>query len=708
MKKILTIISLLMFVIFTNSFLPEKIIAQPTHEQLSAAVNKYWHYRDRLKYFWVPSVSNPGDGLVAGIRNTISAYPWDDQTQGDRGLNFEFGEEAVYMGYFLGVLATEYYILSINNKNTDQTLTDIYYLLNAYILNMDECEVECYGLSANSFDGYFVRGGFPDDYFSLGDPYSTTNLDKLNVGLTPNNIFNSSTGMFDGSYPGAPSLNPGQPGWANHMTPTRINGHGCEPMSQDQAIGLLTGLALVAKFIPEGLPVYDNNQLLSGFDINLTAKEITYKIVHRIAYTLHDGFYFKIIDPAGDYIGTSSGGNAYYLSRGFVFAATFITGLDTNNFNVAFSNKGVWQLYPQTGTLVLSHILNIDKSECDWMVASLAAIGDSWGDYPYPNHGYNFTGGWILNTTFEYTWDPFYVLLWAVLHNRYSDDVVQLELTNYWTKYLLINAPCEGPYCYTDDVFDPNGWCTSYRWHSNVDEQTYGNHGYKAPFRGNYNGLDYMLFLNLYLIASDHAWLEGNRQLGGEEFPYLNAYGHFVGDASYPVYTVSPNTIESDTRFYNHLVGTTNYHVANGTYKSQSQIVLKPGFRVEEGSYFHGYIDGDLCLSGYKNMVQNDESEYPQQDTITSKKLNAKNEIDKGITLFPNPSIGVFTLQFIGKIMDNPQIQIYNTIGNMVLEKNLNTLQSQQLDLCTLSEGIYYLRVFNKEQSFSEKIVIQK
>ncbi|MFH0867500.1 MAG: hypothetical protein V1904_15010 [Bacteroidota bacterium] len=38
---------------------------------IATAIAKYWHYRERLKYFVVPN-GTFGGGLVAGIRNTIN------------------------------------------------------------------------------------------------------------------------------------------------------------------------------------------------------------------------------------------------------------------------------------------------------------------------------------------------------------------------------------------------------------------------------------------------------------------------------------------------------------------------------------------------------------------------------------------------------------------------------------------------------------
>ncbi len=206
------------------------------------------------------------------------------------------------------------------------------------------------------------------------------------------------------------------------------------------------------------------------------------------------------------------------------------------------------------------------------MTSTLAAIGDSWNISSDKRTAY-----WIAVSTLDYNWDPFYVLLWATLHGNFSDPTVQLELNRQFTTDLLDNAPCKGTYCYDDTHFDNNGWCTSYRWHSDNNEQEYGNQNIypdgtnagRAMFQGNYNGLDYMLYLNLYLIVTQNQSLYSNTPapvVNAPEYPTQDMSGNIVGNTTVPVYDASPDTIISTTIFANNY----NYDYTekgNGTFK---------------------------------------------------------------------------------------------------------------------------------------------
>jgi hypothetical protein len=87
-----------------------------------------------------------------------------------------------------------------------------------------------------------------------------------------------------------------------------------------------------------------------------------------------------------------------------------------------------------------------------------------------------------------------------------------------------------------------------------------------------------------------------------------------------------------------------------------------------------------------------------------------KEEIAKTnqISVFPNPSEGIFTIHYSGELPGNARLQVFNMLGNIVYKEAPNDRQSQQIDLSRLAQGMYYIRIENTEHSFSEKIVIER
>lgn len=133
-------------------FLTPELKGQSTDENLL----KYWYYRDRLEYFVMPG-TNDGQSLVAGIRN----QPWEI---GREGINF--GQQYTRIGFYLGMLATEYKLLQDNGQYHElpAILYEIELALNALIrTDMHESGPpwSYLGITEDYWDGFFVREDVP-------------------------------------------------------------------------------------------------------------------------------------------------------------------------------------------------------------------------------------------------------------------------------------------------------------------------------------------------------------------------------------------------------------------------------------------------------------------------------------------------------------------------------------------------------------------
>nr|WP_321485231.1 choice-of-anchor D domain-containing protein [uncultured Draconibacterium sp.] len=76
-----------------------------------------------------------------------------------------------------------------------------------------------------------------------------------------------------------------------------------------------------------------------------------------------------------------------------------------------------------------------------------------------------------------------------------------------------------------------------------------------------------------------------------------------------------------------------------------------------------------------------------------------------GIDVYPNPAEGELTIEF-STIPQKYAIEFYNSLGQRVLHKQ-STSQIEVLDLEKFPGGIYYLKLYNKEFSQTERIVVR-
>lgn len=448
----------LLFVFFVFSSVSFNLMAQ--NDSLNTL--KYWHYRERLKYFVMPGELR-GESQIAGIRNRFE-YGGDD-------LNF--GQHAIYLGYYIGMLATEFKLLNdVHDSHAIVAQQELNLALRQYVNYLDKTESVLYKNIKDSFDGFFVRESVPCDFLN-----KQSRKDYFNKNLQPTDIWGYANQQAFCNLP------KGHPGWVNKVSE-------CDSipnaMSQDEAIGLLYGLALVYKCMPD-----------KSFAKNIS-KEIAINVIDYIRnssnkYAKNSGMRWRIFKPNGDKLKTSEGGLAWFYAHGFMKAAHY--------FDPDYDNllKKVTR-YPQELIFQLGQFVPNPNADNTTMITTLAVVGNSWrATIPLIGLIFNINTTYfgINAKTYKEDWDTFYLLSWEVLHDKRKKMDERLEKT----LHQLNKAPYEGPYnYYNGNNPKGSGWSSSYRWHHKKGTQMGENNG----IGGNYNGLDYMLLYNLYhIVISD-------------------------------------------------------------------------------------------------------------------------------------------------------------------------------------------------------------
>lgn len=77
--------------------------------------------------------------------------------------------------------------------------------------------------------------------------------------------------------------------------------------------------------------------------------------------------------------------------------------------------------------------------------------------------------------------------------------------------------------------------------------------------------------------------------------------------------------------------------------------------------------------------------------------------------VFPNPSNGIFNINFNYVDVKDPHIMIYNNVGQMVYQKSFTGFNQQllQLDLTQLAKGFYTMQLSINNKVFNSRIAIQ-
>lgn len=416
------------------------IISQTPAENLE----KYKIYRDRIKYFYKLG-DQPGDCLYSSISGM---FPPNGQR-----LNFG-GDQTIEMSWFIGAMATEYKLQDHNKLDTDKTLKDLYYALMAF-KRLDECEdKEPWNKNEAKFDGFFMRCDMPSK------TYIKENAQAFNKDLCPTDTFGS--------------RKPGMPFWVEN---TRYSN---SEMSQDQAIHMLMGLALVSKCLPDKeLEFLDLNNNKTSFNFHAFAKMAFGNIISLIKNenSMNSNKSWVIYNPNGEKI--ELGGDAKFFAYGFAKAGQRITG---RNYIQDIGKKASLRVLWEAAKIPTPNEWNTS------MACILAAIGDSWSSTEGTDKA-------IYSTSKKYDWDTYYVLLWQFMNDKNSSYLDKEKLMAQ-----INSAPKYGTYYYGEDFGQKpeGGWASNNRFRNTKKEQFGREH-----FKGNYNGLDFMLLYNLYQLTNN-------------------------------------------------------------------------------------------------------------------------------------------------------------------------------------------------------------
>jgi hypothetical protein len=80
-----------------------------------------------------------------------------------------------------------------------------------------------------------------------------------------------------------------------------------------------------------------------------------------------------------------------------------------------------------------------------------------------------------------------------------------------------------------------------------------------------------------------------------------------------------------------------------------------------------------------------------------------------GLSIFPNPNLGEFTISFYSEIKSNYKIEIYSSLGQQVYLKVVNEFKgsySKQINLSEFGKGVYTIKITNSKFETNKKIIV--
>ena len=80
--------------------------------------------------------------------------------------------------------------------------------------------------------------------------------------------------------------------------------------------------------------------------------------------------------------------------------------------------------------------------------------------------------------------------------------------------------------------------------------------------------------------------------------------------------------------------------------------------------------------------------------------------LDAGISVYPNPSEGMFTVEVEPGLAEELQVEVYNAVGQMIISKNMKGNERLMLDLTEMSTGIYMVNLIANGQRITRNVAV--
>jgi hypothetical protein len=466
MKAFFAILSLILFCLLGSNL----VYGQ---SQDDVNLQKYWYYRWRLVNDFLKVGEGVGHSIPIQSRQGYNGIP-----------DIEIADATIYHGFYLGILATEFKLLRINQRHADleRTKTELYYAIKAFE-RLDMYGEEYLGMPGK-IDGCFQRDDIPCDF--------------LDPNKNPENYrhFNQNHHVPEGFAPVFKVFTSDDCPEGRTLQDKSVPRH-TPSMSQDQVIWLLMGFMLIEKCVDGLHHVRLQNGEVIEYDFNLQARRHATNMINYCKYKFPnkpDKARWRLFRPDGKKIFPGQNVFMFKYPLSVIGERMYTEEAENNQKFDKTPGRAQWKL-----TRIWIPYKNVNGQ----MITVVGALSGRWGKDELR------TMKAIEKTWKKRNWGNFYLPLMAVLHDI---DLNEIDIHQRIIADLNL-APAVGPYNLTRDEIArfadslgiktyPEGWTRHLKYSSSFENQWDGSlDNYMR--RGFYSGLDYMLLFNLYYLTAN-------------------------------------------------------------------------------------------------------------------------------------------------------------------------------------------------------------
>ena len=91
-------------------------------------------------------------------------------------------------------------------------------------------------------------------------------------------------------------------------------------------------------------------------------------------------------------------------------------------------------------------------------------------------------------------------------------------------------------------------------------------------------------------------------------------------------------------------------------------------------------------------------------------RIDSENSSIENLTVYPNPSRGIFNVSFVSDEVQNIEISITNVVGEKIYTADLEQFVGQftkEVSLATYPKGVYFLQITTDKGVINKKLALQ-
>ncbi len=128
-------------------------------------------------------------------------------------------------------------------------------------------------------------------------------------------------------------------------------------------------------------------------------------------------------------------------------------------------------------------------------------------------------------------------------------------------------------------------------------------------------------------------------------------------------------------------------------------------------SWSNGAISQDISgvLPGTYTVTITDDNGCSLTETYEIPFSNGVDEFENiQVTVFPNPSSGLFEIKYSGNLSHIPEIKVYDMVGKLLISKTLQEKSNHQINLSVYEDGMYILEFISGEFKTTHRLVMTR